>query len=346
MPQHTQAQESMRMLAESHYDLPELTSVSRLTHGVNNTTILLTGGSENASYVMRVYETHRDEAKAAAEHGVLLALSRMDKPFRTPQPLTAQDGCTYVHTPDGKIAALFRYMEGAHPALEQLDQLRDFGSKAAALSAALARIDASQPAEYRPYYEIEHTHPLCSPEKVSEFCTNPPGRFAVHRDALRQVDAAIQGMLEQRAVLEQLPHQLIHGDLNASNMLADGAHGPITAVLDFEFVTRDLRVMELAVCLSDLVASDADERHTWDRVTAFLQGYGRMLRLSSGEIAVVPALLALRRLDVFIHFLGRYWDGVDSAEQLERFIAGIDTRLAWMESHQERLRSLLAAACG
>jgi len=51
-----------------------------------------------------------------------------------------------------------------------------------------------------------------------------------------------------------LPHQLIHGDLNASNALADEA-GRICAILDFEFVTYDLRVMEAAVFLSDMVRS-------------------------------------------------------------------------------------------
>ncbi len=336
----------MKTLAVSHYDLPELTSVSRLTHGVNNSTALIASVNENASYVIRVYETHRDEAKVLAEHRVLLELSRMDKPFRTPQPLAARDGRTFAHAPDGKIAALFRYMDGTHPAFERLEQLRDFGSKAAALSLALARIEYSQPTEYRPYYEIEHTHPLCPPEKVSRFCADPPDRFAVHRSTLRQVDAALQTMLWQRAVLEELPHQLIHGDLNASNVLADSEHGPIAAILDFEFVTTDLRVMELAVCLSDLIVPDADECRTWAGISAFLQGFGSMLRLTSDEIAAVPPLLALRRLDVFIHFLGRYWDGVDSAEQLERFIAGIDKRLAWIASHQDRLRSVLAETCG
>ena len=344
MPQTRQAPEYMRILAADRYALPELTSVSRLTHGVNNTTGLI--ASENASYVMRVYETHRDEAKVLAEHRVRLALSQMDKPFRTPQPIAARDGRTYAHAADGKIAALFRYIDGTHPAFELPEQLRDFGSKVAALSIALAQIEPALPSEYRPYYEIEHTHPLCPPERVRQFCTNPPDKFAVHRHALRQVDAAIQTMLQQRPMLEQLPHQLIHGDLNASNVLADGEHGPIAAILDFEFVTSDLRVMELAVCVSDLIVPDAVERRIWDGIAAFLQGFGSMLRLTSGEIAAVPALLALRRLDVFIHFLGRYWDGVDSAEQLERFIAGIDKRLAWIASRQDRLRSVLAETCG
>jgi homoserine kinase type II len=334
----------MRILAANHYDLPNLASVSRLTHGVNNTTGLI--ASESTSYVMRIYETHRDETKVRAEHETLIALTRLPMPFHTPRPITASDGRSYIRTPDGKIAALFAYIEGTHPAFEQPDQLRDFGHKVAALSTALSQIDPAQPSEYRPYYEIEHTHPLCPPEKVRQFCMIPPDSFAIYQDALSHVDAALQKMQQHRAALEQLPHQLIHGDLNASNVLAESEHGPITAILDFEFVTRDLRVMELAVCLSDLVVPEVDEGHTWDSIAAFVQGYGSMLRLTEGEIAAVPALLALRRLDVFIHFLGRYWDGVDSAEQLARFIAGIDKRLAWIETHQARLRSLLAAACG
>ncbi|WP_027091421.1 phosphotransferase [Cohnella thermotolerans] len=48
--------------------------------------------------------------------------------------------------------------------------------------------------------------------------------------------------------LRKLPHQLIHGDINDSNLLAaPDAAGKVAAVLDFEFCTRDLRAMEPAV---------------------------------------------------------------------------------------------------
>jgi len=320
--------------------------IPRPTSGVNNTTMIIT--DEVRTYVLRIYETHRDEAKVRAEHETLLALAGLPKPFRTPLPIATADGHTFTRTPDGKIAALFAYMDGTHPAFQQLDQMRSFGQTVGALTNALAAVKPAQSSdsEYRPYYEIEHTHPQCPPEKVLAFCAEPPEPFAMHHDALRQAGRAIEGILAQRAAFDKLPHQLIHGDLNASNILAGSEHGPITAVLDFEFVTRDLRAMELAVCLSDLIDPGAADSATWPALEAFSLGYGSVMRLADDEIAAVPALIALRRLDVFIHFLGRYWDGVDSAEQLHRFIAGIDTRLAWIETNRGRLRSLLQAFCG
>jgi homoserine kinase type II len=33
--------------------------------------------------------------------------------------------------------------------------------------------------------------------------------------------------------------------------------------------------------------------------------------MTENEINALPELIQLRSLDVFIHFLGRYWDGID-----------------------------------
>lgn len=310
----------------------------RTGRGVNNTTCFLE--AEGTPYVLRIYETHRDEHRVQAEHAVLEALAARPKPFRTPRPVRTPDGGTLIRTPEGKLAALFPYMAGDHPPLQDERQLHSFGAAAAALSVALAGIALPVPPAYRPYYEIEHTHPLCPPDSVSAFCASPPAPFDRRKDELRLIGERFTSFLARRSELAALPHQIVHGDLNASNVLAD-ASGAIAAVLDFEFATIDLRVMELAVCLSDLIDPAAEESAMRRRAAAMLEGYGSAARLTADELAVVPVLLALRRLDVFVHFLGRYRDGVDDAEALGRHIGTTAAGLAWLDGRTGLLESLL-----
>jgi Ser/Thr protein kinase RdoA (MazF antagonist) len=128
--------------------------------------------------------------------------------------------------------------------------------------------------------------------------------------------------------LRELPHQLIHGDINDSNLLAAKEEpSRIAAVLDFEFCTRDLRAMEPAVVVSGLLEADRSR----DAVPALLEGYARRVRLTLAEAEAIPRLVRLRKLDVFVHFLGRYLDGVDGDEALREQIVSAAEGLARLD---------------
>jgi len=308
--------------------------------GVNNTTSFIE--TREGRFVLRVYETHRDEEKVRFEHDVLLRLAELELPIRMPAPVRTSDGNTYVRTPDGKLAALFRYIDGKPPDLGDLGQLRQFGEATAHLSRALASIRTERQAAYPPYYEIEHAHPRCSLSQLLELCVHPPAPFDDEGLArmLAELAPSITGLKRELPRLGNLKHQLIHGDLNASNALADEA-GRISAILDFEFVTYDLRVMEAAVFLSDMVRSGEAAGSSLNRAEAFLTGYCSLLELTGEEIEALPSLMLLRRLDVLIHFLGRYWDGIDGPEQTMRQIAGMHAMSRWLERNEAALREVL-----
>jgi homoserine kinase type II len=247
--------------------------------GWNNTTRFIECGGQR--YVLRIYETHRDEEKVNFEHAILLALSTMSLAFGTPQPVRARDGDTVVRTEDGKLAALFRYLEGFTPSLESSAQLRSFGRAAGQLSSVIAQVRVERKPVYRPYYEIENIHPLCTPEKIVHFCMTPTEEFIKYKAALRRIGEQFVAFQAQIPMLQRLPHQLVHGDLNASNMLIN-TDGEVSAILDFEFVTWDLRVMELAVCISDLIVPDQDERQLWANIDSFLGGYRSAFQVYGG----------------------------------------------------------------
>ncbi|WP_180960327.1 phosphotransferase [Neobacillus cucumis] len=300
--------------------------------GENNTTLFIMANNEK--YVLRIYETHQDEDKVNYEHAVLLALNERPLSFSIPVPMKTKDGQTIVKTQSGFLAGLFQFIDGMNPALEDLVQIYSFGSTAGQLTAELAEVSVNQLPVYKAYYDMDSTHPSCSLEQMKDFSQTPSEEFVELTQELFIIYKQLVSFQDRVPFLKRLPHQLVHGDLNASNILT-GGDGKISAILDFEFVTHDLRVMEVAVAISDFIDNEEDETIIFKKITAFLNGYGSRIKLTEGEIHALPLLIQLRSLDVFIHFLGRHWDGVDSIDTVKKYIRKAAQRVSWILIHQD-----------
>lgn len=319
--------------------------------GTNNTTRYLAYAGK--AFMLRLYNTHEEWEKAAFEHQLLTALGRLTPglPFGVPQPEKGAAGSGLIRLENGKLAAMFRYLDGVAPDFGQAAQAEAFGRAVGRLSAALERVEREGAGReaglelpaYPPYYALASAHPSCPLDEVIRFCREPAGEFAGCMEALDVLACQLERITPVLDKLALLPHQLIHGDLNASNALVTSS-GEIAALLDFEFVTRDLKAMEPAVCLWGLLPeADADEQaeaRAWVSLEAFWRGFAGVRPLSAAERRAVPELMQLRSLDVFLHFLGRYRDGVDDASMLLRQIPDTAARLGQMEKHEARLRAL------
>lgn len=301
--------------------------------GENNTTLFILANDEK--HVLRIYETHQDEEKVHFEHAVLLALKERPLSLSIPVPIRTKDGETMVKTQSGFLAGLFRFIDGTNPALEDFEQIYSFGMAAGQLTAELAEVSVNQLPVYRPYYDMDSTHPRCSLDQIKDFSLNPPEDFVELAQELLIIYKQLVSFQYRVPFLKRLPHQLVHGDLNASNILST-EDGKISAILDFEFVTHDLRVMEVAVSISDFIDDEEDKTIILKKITAFLTGYGSRIKLTEEEIHAIPLLIQLRSLDVFIHFLGRYWDGVDSIDTVKKYIRKAARRVSWILNHQEK----------
>ncbi|WP_162595934.1 phosphotransferase [Bacillus sp. CGMCC 1.16541] len=305
--------------------------------GANNTTrfIELNG----VGYVLRIYESHRDYAKIQFEHDVLLRLKALLLPFKTPEPYKTITDESIVVLSNGQLAALFYFADGQNPQKNE-NYYYSYGVVTAQLTKALRLLDVSRQPVYQPYYNLDQTHPSCSLEDVLCFCADPSDIFTNEASDLTKIQRSIQSFQDVVSTLKSLPHQLIHGDLNASNILIN-KDAFVTAVLDFEFVTYDLRVMEVAVCLSEFIHPASDIDTIMNKTTAFLSGYGSILTLTKAEIDVLPLLISLRRLDVFIHFLGRYLDGINDEETVKKQINKAVEMIDWLAKYEKVLSNTL-----
>ncbi|MBM7703602.1 phosphotransferase [Metabacillus iocasae] len=298
--------------------------------GENNTTRFV--DIHNTRYVLRIYESHRDLAKIQFEHDVLLGLKTLLLPFKTPEPVTTITGESIVTLKNGQLAALFHFANGVNPDSTNQNYVHSYGKVTAQLTKAFQFLKPTKQAIYHPYYDLEHTHPSCTIEDVLFFCKHPSDLFKDQAEALALVQDALCSFQDTIPILKSLPHQLIHGDLNTSNILVNEQHS-VNAVLDFEFVTYDLRVMEVAVCLSEFIKPNSDENAVMDeKVSQFLSGYSSVLELTQKELSVIPHLILLRRLDVFVHFLGRYRDGVNDEKIVKNQIEKAFYTIKWMKT--------------
>ncbi|MBP1907293.1 Ser/Thr protein kinase RdoA (MazF antagonist) [Paenibacillus turicensis] len=311
--------------------------------GWNNTTYFVQEGPKQA--VVRIYNTHQDIEKIKFEHHVLELLGQQTYTFQVPQPLTALNGETVVQVSDGsgRYACLFEYIEGA--SMEERDALLPsvLGEATGELSLALSRIKLERASIYPPYYELKQAYPLCTNETLLSLCYDPPDSLRDVQCSLAELCEAFQMIIVKLDNLRNLPHQLVHGDLNHSNLLTE--QGQVKAWLDFEFCTNDVRVMEIAVLLGDLLG-DGEGVDSEQHIEQFCLGFRHFVRLEEEEIKAIPLLMLLRKVDVFLHFTSRYLEQIDPPSVLSQQAELLCQDLQQLRNSDQWLTSLLLKSLG
>ncbi|WP_226002696.1 phosphotransferase enzyme family protein [Paenibacillus sp. BJ-4] len=310
-------------------------TLQKRSGGWNNTTYFVKGSGRNG--VLRVYDTHRDRDKIEFEHAVLQALSKQSLSFRIPMPIPTITGETLAQPEkeNGKYVCLFEYIEGKSPLEQDSSFAYSFGEAAGELSAVLAAFKLDMAPVYQPYYALQQSYPLCNQERVRELCQHPPEPLKDLHDEMRWIGKVYEKIIDSLHTLEELPHQLVHGDLNASNLLVKNTnHSQVAALLDFEFCTLDVRVMEPAVILSGLLGQPEETQAVRD----FCRGFSRWVHLSYTEIDALPVLMLLRKVDIFLHFLSRFLEGTDQphvlqeqVKQVSADLLQLSTRSSWVQ---------------
>ncbi|MCS7459357.1 phosphotransferase [Paenibacillus doosanensis] len=301
--------------------------------GVNNTTRFVYRAS--GTYVLRIYDNHTDMNKIVYETAVLQQLQRVKLSYQVPKPVATMKGASYAVAASGKVAVLFEYIEGERAELASLIHAEAVGRAMGELTEALAKVQVDMEAAYEPYYELYEVHPLVTRDKLDNWLEEmAEGPLYAEIRLLRD---AIDRLLDDITSLCRLPVQLTHSDIVASNVLV--ASDRVTGILDFEFVTPDLRAMDAAVYMCELIRFYPEEG--MELAQAFIAGYGQSVRLEDDEIDTLPQLILLRSMVLVIHFLGRCWDGIDAEQGIDRYIISFAQVTVWLEQHEEELLGLL-----
>lgn len=280
--------------------------------GMNNATYMIQDQSGKA--VIRMYNNHADISKLRFEHQVLSRLHHTKLPIATPVPIENVEHSTTTITPSGKLAAVFNYIEGERPSPQRSKAVLSLAKAAAHLSSALAQLKIEDEPSYTPYYELEQNYPAFTESDLLSLLAHE--QLAKQEEKLLLIQAERIQLEQMKPKLQELPHQWIHGDLNCSNALA--INDEIVALLDFEFVTWDLRAMELAVLLSEHIKPD--NKQLEQKLKDMLQAYNDISPLDLSELRMLEALIRLRSVDVTMHFIERFKQGLDTADVLQGIV--------------------------
>ncbi|PAK55883.1 hypothetical protein CHH75_01060 [Paenibacillus sp. 7541] len=318
------------------YPLPPVSQIEARESGMNNTTryAVLEDGQ---TIVLRIYENHRSTLKLAAEHELLLQLAQQQLlPFLIPCPLRTDQGRTWTTANDGKLAALFTYLPGIKPAADRHDLSYAYGQVVGQLTQAMEKLQLEAAPAYPPYDELLGPDTEEVAATARNLYASDPALTALAEDAdfLLKVLAALNRYAD---AIRCLNRQWIHGDVSFANVLIE-PEGVIRAVLDFEFATRDSRAMELAVCLAEQLSAPGGL--SLIVIHELLAGYRSVRPLESEELKLLPELLQLRKLDVFLHFLHRYQEGLDPAPVLLDQTRKSAAVCRFISSHADHIRSL------
>ncbi len=318
-----------------HWPMPGPWQIRPLAGGTNNL-IQLVEMPDAGRAVLRIYQNHADLKRLRYEHAVLARVQAAGLPFQVPAPIPTRSGETFVRLPgeDGEVlAVLSRFLPGAPPDREHLEQARAAGQALAILERALGT------GEPPTGPDLAGPPPIGDLRRRLWLSVDPfemLQRLPVDAETRPRLFRLFQQTLEAMPYLyATLPQQLIHADYDPGNMLMEGNR--VTGVLDFEFSGVDLRVMDLANALMwwprDLLGTGRE----WGVIEAFGRGFVEEFPLLPVEMEAIPAVMRLRSIASLLHRAARYQQGLSSEEAVLARVSYLFWREDWLHANRDEL---------
>ena len=299
----------------------------------------LDGGYSNESvrvdaaagrYVVRRYgRLHVTRAAIVFEHAIVAhAAARMPE---VAAPLRTAGGATIVTVPDGGLAAVFPYVDGA-------TGRRDLATASAA-AALLARFHRA----------MRDVH-VASGMRTARFLGTLPWlrerfqRFANDPRTGRKLDwaaviTAVAGATVRIApVAAELPTVVVHGDPNPGNVVSV-EEGDVRALIDFDFAHETERIYDLGTLLDEFGRDGEDAPLRLERIAPLVAAYEAELPLSAVERSALPDAMLRRTATLVWYVATRHGERVPGdIGGAPRYAARVEELAAHAPAMREALR--------
>ncbi len=290
-------------------------------------------GGESNTHVLKLYGKDTNPAQIRYEHCILAGLGQADLPFSVPSPLSSSSGETLLPVPEaeGVLASLFSLLNGETVRRGDPQHTRQAGAAMGMLHYALSNLSIT-PADavLPPWGDLASVHPLI-PDPLA--LASGIGLATDTAEALNSL--IVKAMEAITSLPASLPLQITHADYLWPNLLFQ--NGLVSAVLDFEFATYDLRAFDLAGSLYHFGMLPWKNGEGWDLLEAFGSGYGKQLFLTSDEIEALPLLLRWQRLGGLLYWAGVYRQGLTSHQSLLEAVKDNLLLESWLMVHSQEL---------
>ena len=241
--------------------------------------------------VLRVHRPGYQTAASIESELAWLAALRRDTDLPVVRPLPGRDG-RVLQRMGNRHAVLFAFEEGSEPVRGDIDLFRTIGAFAA--KAHLHAAGWRRPADFsRPTWSAEA---MLDSDGLWGDWRQAPGVPPV-RDVLDMVAARLHSDLAAYGTSVDR-FGLVHADMRLANLLVDGPH---TTLLDFDDSGFGWFMYDLGSALSfiDLAPEASSLRAAW------LGGYTALRPLAAADLAIVDAMVLLRRM-VLLAWIGTH----------------------------------------
>lgn len=234
----------------------------------------------NGQFTLKLANPAEPAALTDFQTQALLHVAALAPDLPTPRVIPTRDGRPALPTADGTLR-LLTWLTGS-----PLAHLPRTPALAASIGTALGRLDAT-------LAQFEHPasdhHLLWDIRNARDLA---PLTAALSNDLKPRITAYLTHFATNTApALAQLPRQVIHGDFNPHNLLADPADPTtLTGILDFGDMTLSHRICDLSVAASYLI-DPADPSSLLIPITC---AYHQANPLTAHEIRLLPDLITAR----------------------------------------------------
>jgi homoserine kinase type II len=317
-----------------HYDLTSpITEFELSNSGVNNTTVGVRTGE--GDYVLKHFQVSHGIEGIQYEHDLLTWLAGQSLSFQVPASLRTRSGDTFYQDTDG-YHTLTPLIEGSRPNSKDPAHTRSVGAALGELHAALADYPGTPRPHLTSFADLGGIHPrVPHPESLTpkDAGWSATGDLTELCDWWRTTFQRVRVFLKQG--YPELPVQVIHGDYGPGNTLYHGDR--ISAVLDFEFVLPDIRIMDIASGLKFSMRFWENEDCV-GLAKAFYRGYSEHVELTPTERAAIVEAMILLDFVSTIWWLGRHL--ADEISPTTERMMQLRDFCAWLETHRSCLENV------
>src|SRR5579875_2003785 len=246
--------------------------------GTNNDVRIIETPSGN--FVWRRYDNLTID-QVRTEHALLRWLAGRNLAFRVPAPVTTSSSSTFVVLADGRAATLQPLIPGRRPATDD----REIAITATAFATLLHTL-ADAPREFAPrdwtMTQLADMHGgVADADELLD-------RLASYGADLGWLRDALDTETDVSCALQELPQQIVHGDVALSNALTDA--GRITGLLDFEIAGWDARISDVGTALLSLGGDPATESGR-ERIALVSDCFRERTDLTGSELDILPEVV-------------------------------------------------------
>lgn len=328
--QHLQLFEEDAIALLNPWSFIEISKVEPTNQGTVNTTFFVETQTEK--YVLKLYNDSITTAQIEYEHSLLAYLQLCNLSFVVPTPIPTDAGETLVTVKQDNSMlrlALLPFIAGNSSDRQNIAHTHAISQTLGELHHALAGFDSSgKMAQLPAWGDLNHIHPLVTPLEVPKLL-----KLTLQQQE-RLVKTLTEVMEAAPLLYKTLPIQTTHADYLSFNVML--LENRVVGVLDFEFATSDLRLMDYVAAL-DHFTRFSREAPSWEFVKAFSTGYAKHVCLSQLELEALTLVWRLQQASCIVYWTGWLIEGKVTHQSVVDAVARMLLLEDWLKENTAML---------